>query len=209
MASADIWVDPTCPWTWLTAQWLLEVERVRDVTATFHVMSLSVLNEGRAATADEKAAVAAGWGPLRVMTAAALSYGGPALRGLYVSLATLIHQGRRRQFDRDFYAHALTAAGLPQTLANAAASSFYDDEIRASHQSAFDPVADALADGIGCPIIHIGQSTGGEAVLFGPVLTPCPRGEAAGRLWDSVALAAEADSFLGLRSARTRTPTFD
>jgi Mycothiol-dependent nitroreductase Rv2466c len=209
MATADIWVDPTCPWTWLTAQWLLEVERVRDVTATFHVMSLSVLNEGRAVTADEKATVAAGWGPVRLLTAAELSFGAPALRDLYVSLATLIHQGRRRQFDRDLYANALTNAALPHTLANAAASTFYDGAIRAGHQAAFDPVADALADGIGCPIIHIGQSIGGEAVFFGPVLTPCPRGEAAGRVWDSVALAAEADSFLGLKRARTGSPIFD
>jgi hypothetical protein len=209
MATADIWVDPTCPWTWLTAQWLLEVEQVREVTATFHVMSLSVLNEGRNMTADEKATLDAGWGPVRVLTAAALSFGAPALRDLYVSLATLIHQGRRKPFDRDLYAHALTAAALPHTLANAADSTYYDDAIRAGHQAAFDPVADALADGIGCPIIHIGQSTGGEAVFFGPVLTPCPRGEAAGRVWDSVALAAEADSFLGLRSARTRMPIFD
>jgi Mycothiol-dependent nitroreductase Rv2466c len=209
MATADMWVDPMCPWTWLTAQWLLEVERVRDVAVRFHIMSLSVLNEGRAGTAEEQHTVAVGWGPVRVLTATALSFGEPALRSLYVSLATLIHQGRRNRFNRDLYANALTSAGLPHTLANAADSTFYDDAIRADHQAAFGPVADALADGIGCPIIHVGQSTEGEAVFFGPVVSPCPRGEPAGRLWDSVALAAETDSFLGLKRARTRAPAFD
>ena len=209
MATVDIWVDPTCPWTWLTAQWMLEVEKVRDVSATFHVMSLSVLNEHRAATAAEKHAVAAGWGPVRVLTAADLSFGKPALRRIYVSLATLIHQQRHHTYDRDMYGFALTTAGLPQTLAYAAETTFYDDAVRARHQAAFDPVADALADGIGCPIIHVRQNSGGEAVLFGPVVTPTPRSEAAGRLWDSVALAAETESFLGLRRARTGTPIFD
>ena len=71
MASADLWADPSCPWTWLTAQWLLEVERVRDVQASLHVMSLSILNEGRADPAE----VARLMGPVRVLMAADLSLG--------------------------------------------------------------------------------------------------------------------------------------
>ena len=205
MATADIWVDPTCPWTWLTAQWLLEVERVRDVDVTFHLMSLSILNEDRSATREEPKTVDVGWKPLRVLTAAALSYGEPEMRRLYVSLATLIHQHQRHRFDRDLYANALTAAELPHSLANAAESTFYDEAIRAGHEAAFSSVP----EGLGCPMIHIRPKDGVLAEFFGPVLTPCPRGEAAGTLWDSVALAAGTDAFFELKRARTRGPVFD
>ena len=57
---------------------------------------------------------------------------------------------------------------------------------------------------MGTPVIRIR----GKAI-FGPVVTPAPKGEAAGRLFDGVALVTETDGFFELKRTRDRKPTFD
>jgi hypothetical protein len=57
---------------------------------------------------------------------------------------------------------------------------------------------------VGTPVI----ATQGVA-FFGPVVSPIPRGEDAGRLWDGVRLVAGTDGFFELKRSRTRDPIFD
>ena len=116
-------------------------------------------------------------------------------------MGTLIHAGRVR-IGRDLYARALDGAGLPHTLANAALTTVYDDAVRASHRAGVASLGEAAAT----PVIRM-AGAGGQMVAFvGPVLSPTPRGEAAGELWDGVALVARSDAFFELRRSRTRRP---
>ncbi len=204
--AVDMWFDPMCPWAWLTSRWLLEVEKVRDVDVRFHVMSLSVLNEGRDHLPERyREALAKGWGPVRVAIAAEQKYGNPVLRDLYTALAGRRHLGGE-EFGPDLYRAALTEVGLDPALAEAADSTEYDAALRASHDAGMKPVG---LD-VGTPVIHApGPEEGSQIAFFGPVVTPAPKGEAAGRLWDGTLLVAGTPGFYEIKRTRDVGPVFD
>ncbi|MER5320996.1 mycothiol-dependent nitroreductase Rv2466c family protein [Streptosporangium roseum] len=201
---ADMWFDPRCPWAWITSRWLLEVERVRSIEPRFHVMSLSVLNEGREVPEKYRRGMVEGWGPVRVCIAAEQQYGPEVLRPLYTAMGTRIHH-RKAGLGRDMMLAALADADLPAELAEAADATEYDEALRASHHAGMDLVGAE----VGTPVIHVPGSDGELIAFFGPVVSPIPRGEAAGRLWDGVLAVAGTDGFFELKRTRTREPVFD
>jgi hypothetical protein len=203
--AVDMWFDPRCPWAWITSRWLLEVERVRAVDVRFHVMSLSVLNEGRENLPERyKAGLVAGWGPVRVAIAAEQKYGNDVLRPLYTALGTRIHL-EKQELGPELYRQALADAGLPADLADAADSTEYDQAVRESHDKGMAPVG---LD-VGTPVIQVPQKDGSTVAFFGPVVTPAPRGDAAGRLWDGTMLVAGTPGFYELKRTRDARPAFD
>lgn len=200
-ATADMYFDPVCPWAWLASRWLLEVEQVRPVRIRFRVMSLSLLNQGREVPEEYAELMRIAWGPVRVCVAAEQRYGPEALRELYTALGTRIHPGKGHP-DRELCAAALTDIGLDPGLADAADSTDHDAALRASHEAGMGPVG---LD-VGTPVIHA-PGPGGESVaFFGPVVTPAPTGEAAGRLWDGVLAVAATPGFFELKRTRDREP---
>ncbi|PWU50924.1 disulfide bond formation protein DsbA [Micromonospora sp. S4605] len=203
-AAVDMWFDPLCPWAWITSRWLLEVEQVRDVDIRFHVMSLSVLNEGRELPEQYQELMRTGWGPVRVCIAAEQRHGSEVLRKLYTALGTRIHLGKQN-LGPELYAAALTDAGLDPALAEVAGSTEYDEALRASHEAGMRPVG----TDVGTPVIHAPGPDGGQVAFFGPVVTPAPKGEAAGRLWDGVLLVSATPGFFELKRSRDVDPIFD
>ncbi len=196
----DFWFDPLCPWAWITSLWMLEVEQVRPVAPRWHVMSLAVLNEKKEDLPENyQEMMARAWGPVRVCIAAEQKYGAEVLGPLYTAIGTRFHDEKADR-NRATIEAALADAGLPADLADAMDSTDYDQAVRASHKDGIDRVG----YDVGTPVIAVG-----DLAIFGPVVSPIPRGEAAARLWDGVMLIAGTDGFFELKRSRTRDPIFD
>lgn len=200
----DIWVDPVCPFAWVTSQWLLEVEKVRDVEARFNIMSLAYLNEGRdGLSEDYRKMMQNSWGPVRVGIAVEQRYGKDGLRGYYLHLATMRHNDKRG-FSRRSYETALERAGLDPALAASAEDASLDDALRASHHAGMD----AVGSDVGTPVIHFPRPDGTTSAFFGPVVSKAPQGDEAGRLWDGLSAIATTDGLYELKRTRDRSPEF-
>ena len=69
------------------------------------------------------------------------------------------------------------------------------------------PVQEPVGDDVGTPVIHVPGPDGTTIAFFGPVVTPCPRGDAAARLWDGTLLVAGTPGFYEIKRTRTERPT--
>lgn len=194
----DFWFDPTCPWAWMTSRWMVEVEREREIDLHWHVMSLGVVNEGKDLDPGYRAMTDRSWGPARVANAAQLRHGPGVLGGLYTALGTRIHLDK--QDYPEAIAGALADVGLEADLAEAAGTDAHDEPLRASTAAA----QELVGDDVGTPVVAI-NGTG----YFGPVVTPAPRGDAALRLFDGLALVTSVEGMYELKRSRTSGPILE
>lgn len=194
----DFWLDPACPYTWVTSRWLVEVTKVRPVEVRWRVMSLSVLNEGRD---DDPEGDPEGylWVPVRVCAAVQQEHGHDALGRFYAELWRPEHNSGDWIGD---LADALERAGLPRDLADAGTTTTYDTAVRASHAEAMRE----LGPHVGTPIIATTTPAGARVAFFGPVISQVPTGSAAGDLWDGTLLVAGTPGFHELKATTHAEP---
>lgn len=197
--TVDFWFDPLCPWAWMTSRWMGEVEQIRQVEVNWRIISLGILNENNSENHhhghDESM-----W-PVRVVEAAAQAHGEQYRKPLYDAMGTRIHPGGRGGDDQivAVLEEALEEAGLPKDLAEARNSDQYDDALRASTEAA----QKVAGKDIGTPCIAV-NGVG----FFGPVFTPAPKGEEAGRIWDAALTLSSYPGFYELKRGREKGPDF-
>ncbi|HEX6151478.1 DsbA family protein [Nocardioides sp.] len=197
--TADFWFDPACPFAWITSRWILEVEQVRDISVTWHIMSLAYLNEDKDDISEEyRERLSTAWQPVRVCMAVEQHHGKEALFRLYTALGTRRFPGGE-DYTRETIEAALTDAGLSPELADAMDDDAYDDAIKKSHHQGMDQVG----YDVGTPTISFEG-----AAFFGPVLSAIPRGEQAGQLWDGCIALATVPYFSELKRSRNRDLDF-
>lgn len=195
----DLWFDTACPWAWMTSRWGLEVAKVRDIDVKFHVMSLNLLNRDKDIPADYRELMDRALAPMRIVTAAIAEHGEQVAEPLYTAIGTRIHPGGEKDFDKAV-AEALAEVNLPDDLMKYGDRDDYDAALQESHDEALALVG----DDVGTPICRVAGTA-----FFGPVVTPAPKGEDAGRLFDGVLAVASTPGFFELKRTRNQGPVFD
>jgi hypothetical protein len=163
-------------------------------------MSLAELNSGRDLPQEYRTMMdVEGWIGVRAAIAVEQRYGSETLRNFYTAIGTRYHLGEEPKTPETVRA-ALEEVGLDPAIADEALTDTYDEALRASHHEGMDPVG----EDVGTPVIRINGMS-----LFGPVISPAPKGEAAGDLFDGFVKVTAYPGFFELKRTRTVGPIFD
>jgi 2-hydroxychromene-2-carboxylate isomerase len=204
----EVFVDPSCPWAWITALWVKEVASQRDLAVTWRSYCLEIRDDyGVAATVPEhfRDAALAGHAVshrmLRIFEAARSRSGEDAVDALYTEWG-------RRFFDRD----GGNPGGDALLAACVEASGLAPELVAAADDDAWDaPVIEAMdvAYAFGGPktqtptiVVRADPPYG----FKGPVMAPAPTGAAALALWDAVQVIAAEPGFFEITRPRANAP---
>jgi predicted DsbA family dithiol-disulfide isomerase len=194
--AAVVYVDPSCPFAWITSRWLAEVEAQSGIELQIRLLSLSVVNEHRELDEWYRGFNDHAWGPARAMAAVATAHGTDAARRFYEAFGKRFHVelDTGDDVDRDAVAaEALADVGLTAVCIDAATDQRWDDELRSLTRAAL--VAVGLDVGVPITVID-GVATSG------PVLSEIPRGDAAVALFDATRTLARQPGFVRLERQR-------
>jgi 2-hydroxychromene-2-carboxylate isomerase len=197
--SAEFWFDPVCPWAWMTSRWILEVEKVRDISVQWNLFSLAHLNRDKELPEEYKSRLIRSWQSTRVIAAAQKENGSSITLPLYTAISSRIHL-KKMDVGVVLFEEALTEVGLNPVLAQAMSDESLNAAIIESHERGIALVG----NDVGTPIISVGGTA-----FFGPVISPAPKGEEAGKLWDGVVGVASYPGFFEIKRSRTVGPIFD
>jgi 2-hydroxychromene-2-carboxylate isomerase len=206
MTSVEVFVDPSCPWAWITAQWIKEVAPQRELGLTWRSYCLEIRDDyGVAPTVPDKirdvviAAHALSHRMLRIFEAARSRSGEEAVDALYTEWG-------RRFFDGTVHDDALLAACL-------AASGLEPGLLAAADDDTWDtPIVEAMdvAYAFGGPKTQtptIVVDSDPPYGFKGPVMAPAPTGDAAIRLCDAIQVISQEPGFFEITRPRTNRPT--
>jgi hypothetical protein len=210
----SIYIDPSCPWTWITAAWLREVAPQRGLMLRWRSLSL-VQRDGAELppSVPEHIRALASAGRiqshrlLRVFEALRAQSREDDIGGLYQMWGERLFGGPARTGPPqppgpELVAELAAAAGLPDEFAAAADDQSWDGVLSDS----LDAASKACGPHPLSPTIVLDDES--LTGLSGPVFSPAPTGEAALRAWDAVRVLLAEPGFFELSRARTGPPAF-
>jgi 2-hydroxychromene-2-carboxylate isomerase len=196
---AEFFLDPACPWCWITSRWVTNVQAERELTVGWRFISLNVLNEANYDDANNEYAARHREGHLnslkmlRVLHAVREREGNDAVAKLYTALGTALHVHQRYDDTRadlhGFVAECLGTAGFDGEFVDALDDEARDAALRAETEEALE----RTGPDVGTPIITFRPGTESARSFFGPVMPKAPKGDDAVALWNAVATIASSD----------------
>ncbi|OBG61684.1 MULTISPECIES: disulfide bond formation protein DsbA [unclassified Mycobacterium] len=199
MTDVDLYLDPVCPFSWVTARWLIDAGQATGTPVTLRQMSLAVLNEGRDGDDKQQHMMERSTRAGRLFAAAVGERGPEAFAGLYDSIGRRIHVDGE-ELTAPAIREALAENGLAESLADAQDDSGLDEAVKRAHRVS----QDTLGDEAGSPIIAVD----GHA-FSGPVLTRTLKGPGGVRLLEAVLTMAAVPEFAALQRPYEGPPTIE
>jgi hypothetical protein len=200
-ASATFFFDPLCPWTWVTARWLVDVADRRGFPVAWRALSLALLHadDGSSSAVTATGPAAVGHAFLRITEYLAAEQEFAASGRLYREWGARVHDGGASP-TVPVLEEAARGAGLSRRIRHAARDPHLDLAVRRATESA----AARAGPDVGSPVLVPPGATRG---VFGPIMTSPPTGDDALDLWDAVATFTALDSVYELKHGRPqRTP---
>lgn len=199
MTEIEMYIDPVCPFGWVSAQWLTTASATADAKLTLRQMSLAVLNEGQDLAPDRRSMMERSRRLGRVFAAVTDRYGAEGFARLYREFGTRTHI-RREPATEQTLATALTELGMNTALGKAVGDRAFDEAVTQAHEAG----QRALGDRGGCPIVVI-DSRG----FFGPVLTEIPGPQHGLALLEALLTIAATPGFAALQRPYSGPPKTD
>ncbi len=206
MIDVEVFIDPSCPWAWITSRWLLEVAPERDLVVAWRSYCLEIRDDyGVAPTVPEEYrqqaldAHAVSHRMLRILEAARAEGGEGVVDRLYAEWGTRNFAPKRPEAGA-LLADCVVAAGLSPDLTAAADDERWDAPIREAMEVAY------AFGGPKTQTPTIVVRTDPPHGFKGPVMAPAPTGPAAVRLWDALQVLSEHEGFFEFARPRTNLP---
>jgi hypothetical protein len=206
VTAVQVYVDPSCPWAWVTAEWVREVAPHRDLTVTWPSYCLEIRDDYDVAPTvpeDRREQVigshALSHRMLRIFEAARARAGEDAADALYAAWGPrFFRRGAVR--DDSLLAACLADAGQDADLLDAADDAKWDEPIMESMKVAY------AFGGPKTQTPTIVVATDPPHGFKGPVMAPAPTGDAAVRMWDAIQVLSQEPGFYEITRPRTNPP---
>ncbi|NUS72795.1 MAG: hypothetical protein HOQ05_05245 [Corynebacteriales bacterium] len=193
-STVNFYFDPSCPWTWVTSRWLVEVANHRELDIQWRAFSLEILNADNEVPEKYVELQKFGHRALRPVAYLTAQNRNNDVAEFYTALGAAVHVEGERWSD-ELIAKALRTAGAQDAI-DAIDDPSYDAKVAATHEHAYE----LAGPDVGAPIIEL---LPGRHAIFGPVLAEIPRGEDAVKIFDATVTLTQIPAFKELKRGRT------